>query len=67
MQTSPFDEAQLKALLKDVFTEVLDQRRDWFAALVSEAVEDIALTHAIKSGEDSEDVSREDVFKLLEA
>jgi hypothetical protein len=60
------DETRLKALLKEALVEVLEQRREWFSTLVAEAIEDIALVQAIKAGETTEIVSRDDIFELLE-
>lgn len=60
------DETRLKALLKEALVEVLEQRREWFSTLVAEALEDIALVQAIKAGETSEIVSRDEIFGLLE-
>jgi hypothetical protein len=61
----PTDELRLKALFKEVLSEVLDQRRDWFLDLVAEAIEDVALVYAIKAGEATETVGREEIFALL--
>ncbi|HJZ49638.1 MAG TPA: hypothetical protein VKE41_20815 [Roseiflexaceae bacterium] len=61
------DETRLKALLKEALVEVLEQRREWFSTLVAEALEDIALVRAIKEGETSEIVSRDEIFDLLGA
>jgi hypothetical protein len=67
MATTLSDETRLKALLKEALVEVLEQRREWFSALMVEALEDIALVQAIKEGEDSESVSRDEIFGLLRA
>jgi len=61
------DETRLKALLKEALVEVLEQRREWFSTLVAEALEDIALVQAIKEGETTEIVSRDEIFDLLGA
>lgn len=61
------DETRLKALLKEALVEVLEQRRDWFSALMAEALEDSAFVHAIKEGEATEIVSRDEIFALLGA
>lgn len=67
MATTLSDETRLKALLKEALVEVLEQRREWFSTLVAEALEDIALVQAIKEGETTEIVSRDEVFDLLRA
>jgi len=61
------DETRLKALLKEALVEVLEQRREWFSALMAEALEDSAFVQAIKEGEATEIVSREEIFALLGA
>ncbi|MFV9506245.1 MAG: hypothetical protein AB4911_16975 [Oscillochloridaceae bacterium umkhey_bin13] len=61
------DEARLKALLKEALIEVLEQRREWFSALMAEALEDSAFVLAIKEGETTEIVSRDEIFALLGA
>ncbi|MEW6381164.1 MAG: hypothetical protein AB1611_16370 [bacterium] len=61
------DEGRIEELLKEALVEVLEERRDTlFCGLVVEVLEDVALAHAIREGESTEPVSREDVFKLLE-
>lgn len=44
----------------------MDQKTDLFHDTVAEAIEDIAITKAIKEGESTEFVSREEVFKIIE-
>jgi hypothetical protein len=61
------DETRLKGLLKEALVEVLEQRREWFSTLMVEALEDIALVQAIKEGESTETVSRDEIFDLLRA
>jgi hypothetical protein len=61
------DEARLKVLLKEALVEVLEQRREWFSELMAEALEDHALIQAIKEGEHTEIVSRNEIFDLLGA
>ena len=66
MTTATFDEAKLKDLFKSALIEVLEERKDLIRELLEEAIEDIALAHAIEEGEHGERVSREEVFELLE-
>ena len=61
------DETRLKALLKEALVEVLEQRREWFSALMAEALEDSAFVQAIKEGEATAIVSRDEIFALLGA
>jgi hypothetical protein len=60
------DEARLKDLLKAAIIEVFEERRDLIRDVLEEAIEDIALAHAIEEGEHGARVSREDVFEILE-
>ncbi|WP_129628278.1 hypothetical protein [Candidatus Oscillochloris fontis] len=61
------DETRLKALLKEALVEVLEQRREWFSMLLAEALEDSAFVQAIKEGEATEIVGRDEIFALLGA
>ncbi len=60
-------EAQLKDALKLALIEVLEERSDLLRDVLAEAIEEVALVRAIQEGETSEPVSREDVFRALEA
>ena len=44
---------------------VLLENKELFSDLLFEAVEDIALIKAIKEGENSQAVDREEIFKIL--
>ena len=59
-------EDRLKEVLKSALVEVLEERSDLLRGIVDEALEDIALAHAIEEGEASETVERDQVFSLLE-
>ncbi|HEX8000671.1 MAG TPA: hypothetical protein VF528_19985 [Pyrinomonadaceae bacterium] len=66
MTTPTLDEAKLKDLFKSALIEVLEERRDLIRDVLEEAIEDIALAHAIEEGAGGKRVSRQDVFKVLE-
>lgn len=66
MSSTSIDEAQLKAALKAAIVEILEERKDLVRDLVEDVLEDIALARAIEEGEQSELVSRDEVFKALE-
>ncbi len=59
------DEVRLKNIVKEALAEVLEERQDLFAEIVMEALEDFALVRAIQKGENSEEVSREEVMQVL--
>ena len=60
------DETQLKAVFKAAFVEIMEERPDLIRNAVEDALEEIALARAIEEGVDSETVSRDEVFALLE-
>lgn len=59
------DEVRLKNIFKEALFEVLEERRDFFTEIVMETIEDIAMVHAIQEGENSEEVSREEIRRPL--
>lgn len=61
------DESKLKALLKTAIIEVLQEQKEVFSDLLAEIIEDIALEKAIEEGENTETVSREAIFEILES
>lgn len=60
------DEIKIKELLKAAILELLQEKKEVFSDLLTEIIEDIALERAIKEGENTEPVSRENIFKLLD-
>ena len=65
MQIS-IDESKLKKLLKEAFIEALEERKDIFHDLVTEAIEDVALIRAIQEGEKTEPVLKKEILNILE-
>lgn len=61
------DEAKLKEALKSAIVEVLEEQKDLVRELLEEALEDIALARAIEEGEQSQLITRGEVFSALEA
>ena len=60
------DEAKLKALFKTAVLEVLEERKELLQDIIEETLEDVALARAIEAGQRTEDVSRREVFSVLE-
>jgi len=60
------NESRLKEILKSALIEVFEERKSLFSDLLAEALEDIALIRAIKEGESTASVSRDEVFSILE-
>lgn len=67
MEQAVIEESRLKEIMKNALIEVFEERKSLFYDLITEALEDIALINAIKEGENSESVSRVEVFSILEA
>lgn len=66
MEHAVINESRLKEILKSALIEVFEERKSLFSELLAEALEDIALIRAIKEGESTESVSRDEVFSILE-
>jgi spore coat polysaccharide biosynthesis protein SpsF (cytidylyltransferase family) len=66
MPYTTLDETQMKELFKQAFVELLQEQEDLLYELVAEIIEDFALLRAIREGEDTETVRREEVFRVLE-
>ncbi|HKB68615.1 MAG TPA: hypothetical protein VKC61_22325 [Pyrinomonadaceae bacterium] len=56
----------MKELLKSAVAEVLEERREFVKEIIEEAMEDVALARAIDEGVSTDDVSREEVFSILD-
>ncbi|MDA3895184.1 MAG: hypothetical protein PF482_03430 [Desulfobacteraceae bacterium] len=65
METN-IDEGRLKQVFKEALIETLEERKGVFHDLIVEAIEDIALSRAIREGEHTETVSQKDIFNILE-
>ena len=60
------DTAKLKELFKQAIIEAMEEKRDLVHDLLVEAMEDLAMIHAIQEGEESAPTSRKEVFNILE-
>ena len=56
----------LKQAMKEALAETLREQRDLFRDVFAEVLEDFALVEAIEEGRETEKVSRERVFDVLE-
>ena len=65
MQTQ-LDEMQLKKIFKEALIEALEEKKDVFHELIVEAIEDIGLINAIREGQNTETVSKQEIFDILE-
>lgn len=62
---SSLDDARLKSLLKETLVELLEERREEFSELLLEALEDLALSRAIKEGEGTRFVDQKAILKII--
>jgi hypothetical protein len=60
------DREDMKELLKEAITELLQERQELLHDLVAEIVEDIALARAIREGLGTGRVGRDEVFRALD-
>lgn len=65
MEASISDD-HIKELFKSAIIEVLEEHGDLLRQALAEAIEDIALVRAIEDGENTETITRDEVFTLLE-
>lgn len=66
LMTLTIDEQNMKRLLKEALLDLFEERQELFYELFTEVIEDIGLLQAIKEDEDTEYVSREEVFSTLD-
>ncbi len=59
------EKKKLKSLLKETLVEVIEQKEGLFHNIIEEVIEAIAMTNAIKAGESSESISRDEIFKII--
>ncbi|NEQ98637.1 MAG: hypothetical protein F6K30_18280 [Cyanothece sp. SIO2G6] len=61
------DDPKAKALMTEIFVELLQQRRDVFYEIVLEALEEVGLAQAIEAGlADDEWVEETEIRQLLQ-
>jgi spore coat polysaccharide biosynthesis protein SpsF (cytidylyltransferase family) len=65
METSN-DHGKLKEIFKQAIIEAMEEKRDMVHDLLVEAMEDLAMIHAIEQGEETEITSRDEVIDILE-
>jgi hypothetical protein len=65
MTIANLDEKQFKILLKEAMLELFEERREVFAAMIAEAIEEIGLANAIREGRKNDFVSQEEIEAIL--
>lgn len=66
MTTISIDENRIKELFKQAMLELFEERKDLFYDLFAEVIEESALVNAIREGEATDYVNKEEVFQILE-
>jgi len=66
MSSITIDDQTLRSLLKEVLIEVLQERPALLGDVIAEAIKDAGLSLAIKEGQRTELVSKDEVLKALE-
>ncbi|HOP46541.1 MAG TPA: hypothetical protein PK874_02665 [Desulfobacteraceae bacterium] len=66
MENLTIESSQIKELLKQAIIEAMEEKKDLVHDILVEAMEDLAMIHAIQDGEETDPVSREEIFKILE-
>jgi type I restriction-modification system DNA methylase subunit len=65
MGTAQLPPDALKEALKEALSETLHEHRDLFREVFEEVLEDFALVEAIREGEDTETVDRDQIMETL--
>ena len=65
MQTQ-LDESKIKQIFKEALIEALEEKKDVFHELIAEAIEDIGLINAIREGQSTETINKQEIFDILE-
>jgi hypothetical protein len=60
------DSDKLKEIIKQAIIEAMQEKKDVVHDLLLEAMEDLAIIHAIQKGEETAPASRQEVFDILE-
>ena len=64
--TLNLDENETRTLFKQAITEMLHERNEALYTALAEVLEDIALLRAIEEGEETPEISRDELFAILE-
>lgn len=66
MQTiTDSDSGKLKEIFKQAIIEAIEEKKDVVHDLLMDAMEDLAMIHAIQEGENTGSASRNEVFDIL--
>lgn len=59
------DSGKLKEIFKQAIIEAMEEKKDVVHDLLVEAMEDLAMIHAVQQGEKTGAASRDEVFNIL--
>lgn len=59
------DDNKLKDIMKQAIIEVIEEKKDVVHDILVDALEDVAMIHAIQNGEGSGSASRDEIFGIL--
>jgi len=59
------EETRIKNLFKEALVEVIEENQELVSSVLIDALEDIGLSRAIKEGEKSKTISRDEIFKVF--
>ena len=65
MTVLSLEDKHTKDLIKQALVELFQERRDLFADLFDELIEDVGLTNAMREAENSDTVSEEEIMAVL--
>lgn len=65
MTTLSLEDKHTKGLMKQALLELFQERRDLFADLFNELIEDVGLGNAMREAEGSGTVSQEEIMSIL--
>ena len=65
METTNLSPDMLKQMVKEALSETLTDQKDFFRGIIEEVLEDYAFAEAIREGQQTEIVSRDEVFDVL--
>ncbi len=60
-------ESKLKELMKQALVEVLEDRKEVIYEILCDVIEDTGLAHAIKEGEATETVGKQEILDILQS
>lgn len=61
------DSGKLKEIFKQAIIEAIEEKKDMVHDMLVDAMEDLAMIHAIQQGENTGSASRKEVFDILES